>query len=1082
MTKRGRPYLFWLFWGAAFFLISGGTAFGLDPVNVDGTLDEWTFLDRLDLTPGQTPAGYELYGRYENETYYFAIKANGTPIGSNTTIWLNTDQDPGTGVGWAGGAEFYINFFTDSPSTPHLYNKSWAWVSGPLVHAYGSGDTVVEIALPEALMGASVGDIDVFMDINDAVSLPADYANDLPYTLNLFSEWTSLDRLDLAPVQKQPGYELYGHYESGTYYLKIKTDGTPIGPNTTIWLDTDQDPGTGTGVWDWLGGFDFNINIYPFDSKPYLYTGAAAENYLTGPLVHAYGSGDTVIEIALPEALMGPSIGDIDILMDINDALLLPSDYVNFPPYTLTYQELPKRTDFSKRVGIVFSQTTSDHFFDDKAYAQLFQAIQHQAMMAGIPFVVLTEDDLTDIANLVNLDALIFPYFAYVPRANLAQTKTTLLKAVYGGQIGIIAAGDFMTNDETGAVYPPNAYTRSRLLLDMQPVAFYGPVDFVLAAQEVTHPVMKDYTAGEEILSYTGGNNWTASYSGTATTPVVLANQDIAAVGTVNAVLATETGGRNVHFGSISMMGDSNLVWPALRWVVYGSDTPIGLQLSRFDSLFLSRTDMDQSMFPADLPSVAFPLLDVITDWKAGYDFVGSFYINIGSSPPDETTDWNVSGPLYQDYMALGNEIGTHSYTHPDDIDDPTVDLHFEFMGSRSEIDTQLSITVEGAAVPGNPESLATDLILDPWFSYVSGTYSNVGSGYPGAFGFLTPAFNNLYFNLNMKPDFTLIGWEGKTPTEAVDAWTEEFDALTFRASTPIIHWLWHDYGATQFQPGYTWEMYDNTLAMAFNANTEFTTLANACDRIHAFTAADVTVTENGAITADVAGTGIGQFALSVDSEDVIQSVIDWYAYSDRTVFVPRNGGTFTMQLGPTQDDRTRIVSLPMRADLISVTGDGAHLAFEFEGEGKVVAYLNAPEGAEPYVQGADSVTLNADILEMDFDGFHEHTASVLFTYELTMAVDPAEGGTTDPAVGTHTKGWEEEVTVTATDKPGYTFSHWTGDVADTSAPSTTVTMDADKTVTAHFSRDIGAAAKSLAAIYLLLLNDDTGPYATIRR
>jgi len=696
--------------------------------------------------------------------------------------------------------------------------------------------------------------------------------------------------------------------------------------------------------------------------------------------------------------------------------------------------------------------------------------------MAGIPFTVLTEDDLMDLTNLVNLDALIFPYFANVPDANLAAIEATLFNVVYRYRIGIIAAGNFMTNDESGVAFSGDPYARSRQLLDIQPAGFYGPVDFTVAASDVTHLVMKGYAASEEILSYTGV--WTASYSGTATTPVVLAHRNIAG-GPFSAVLATETGGRHGHFGSVSMMGDSNLVWPALRWVVYGGQTHVGLQISRFDSLFLSRTDMDQSMFPADLQSVEFPMLDIITDWKTGYNFVGSFYINIGNSPPDKTTDWDVSEPLYQDYLALSNKIWTHSYTHPEAIDDPSVDLAFDFRNSRDEIGTELCITVQGAAVPGNPENLATDLELDQWSSYVSATYANVGSGYPGAFGFLTPAFNNLYFNLNMKSDYTLIEWEGNTPTAAVQIWEEEFNALTFHASTPIIHWLWHDYGATEFDPaGYTWEMYDNTLAMAFGANTEFTTLANACDRINAFTAADLTVTENGTITAHVAGTGMGEFALCVDSDDVIESVTDWYAYSDRTVFVPRNAGTFTIELGPTQDNRTRIVSLPMRADLISVTGDGEDLEFAFQGQGAVVVHLNIPDGEEPQIDGPDSSVLNSNVLEMDFAASGVHGASISLvpiTYELTMAVDPAEGGTTDPVVGTHTKGWNKAVTITATAKAGYKFDGWTGPVADPDAESTTVMMDGDRIITAHFSLDVGSAAKSLAAIYLLLLDDASG-------
>ena len=73
-------------------------------------------------------------------------------------------------------------------------------------------------------------------------------------------------------------------------------------------------------------------------------------------------------------------------------------------------------------------------------------------------------------------------------------------------------------------------------------------------------------------------------------------------------------------------------------------------------------------------------------------------------------------------------------------------------------------------------------------------------------------------------------------------------------------------------------------------------------------------------------------------------------------------------------------------------------------------------------------------------------------TYTLTMAADPVGGGTTSPAVGTHpdyTAGAVENIT--ATPNSGYQFVDWTGDVADPNSVSTTVTMNADKTVTANF-------------------------------
>jgi len=74
-------------------------------------------------------------------------------------------------------------------------------------------------------------------------------------------------------------------------------------------------------------------------------------------------------------------------------------------------------------------------------------------------------------------------------------------------------------------------------------------------------------------------------------------------------------------------------------------------------------------------------------------------------------------------------------------------------------------------------------------------------------------------------------------------------------------------------------------------------------------------------------------------------------------------------------------------------------------------------------------------------------------TYTLTMAVDPIGGGTTNPAVGSHTYPENEVVTLTATPASGYHFVEWTGDASGTN-PTTSVTMDGDKTVTANFARE----------------------------
>lgn len=64
--------------------------------------------------------------------------------------------------------------------------------------------------------------------------------------------------------------------------------------------------------------------------------------------------------------------------------------------------------------------------------------------------------------------------------------------------------------------------------------------------------------------------------------------------------------------------------------------------------------------------------------------------------------------------------------------------------------------------------------------------------------------------------------------------------------------------------------------------------------------------------------------------------------------------------------------------------------------------------------------------------------------------MEPAGGGTTDPAVGVHPYPEDELVTVTATPTGGYEFDHWSGDCTGDGACQ--VTMDGDKAVTAHFA------------------------------
>ena len=70
--------------------------------------------------------------------------------------------------------------------------------------------------------------------------------------------------------------------------------------------------------------------------------------------------------------------------------------------------------------------------------------------------------------------------------------------------------------------------------------------------------------------------------------------------------------------------------------------------------------------------------------------------------------------------------------------------------------------------------------------------------------------------------------------------------------------------------------------------------------------------------------------------------------------------------------------------------------------------------------------------------------------YTLKVSADPAEGGAVAPSEDQLPAG--TKVQIQAKPAPGYKFEVWSGSDSSTS-PDMTVTMDKDKTLTAHFSK-----------------------------
>lgn len=780
--------------------------------------------------------------------------------------------------------------------------------------------------------------------------------------------------LNPAPWQAPQGFDLYGKYTGENIFIKIESP-VPIADNSTLWLDADRNEQTGFLVFGWAVGAEYRVefsagvvNLAEFNGSEFV---------SIQDLDIAISEKGKAIEIFLPLAALGFA-KSIAFYLDINNEIFLPFSYAN-APYVLRDWPQAIGPDGNRRAAIVYSPSSAAHFVSEKNYAQLFMSLQHQLMMSGLPFDVFSEGDLVDPQNFLGYSILVLPYFSSVNRELEDDVLDTLFYLIHYQGLGILSSGDFLSLDETGQLLHADAYRNMKQLLGLHLQEGFGPTDIRVTVADLSHPMLRDYHVGEELIEMQGA--WFSSYTALVENSVdELVNFETGG-NLYPAVLAADASVRFVHFATPQLLGNSNLAWSALQSLVFTDDElPLGLSLGRFESLFVSRCDMDQSQDAATFRDIYTSLGSILDDWNKRYDFVGSYYINIGNDrAAGKYTNWKKASRFYKNLLKDGNEIGTHSYTHPFDVNLLSEDeLHFEFVSSRDEIAQNLGISVRGAAIPGNPESLAVDRFLDPYFDYLSGEYSGFDSGYAGAFGLLSPEFSMLYFSPNLLPDFTMIEFWDWTAAQAGEKWLADQQRLLRHASTPMLHWLWHDYGPTEFLgKDYDLAMYESLVAQAFADGAEFVTLADASQRLREFLSAALKIDQAGdRVSAQLVGSGLGQMALELHGDEKIASVDSWYAYDTNKVFVPEEGGSFVIRTGTVSAAVTHVTDLPMRARLISVWGDGKRLKFSFMGEGKVRIQLSPLfKNKMPKIFGAKHFQLSKDgVLTLKFlrDDVHE--------------------------------------------------------------------------------------------------------------
>ena len=643
----------------------------------------------------------------------------------------------------------------------------------------------------------SFGDTTPQYVISDPAAAPAPTTIAGAITLDgQFTDWPAADSV-MTSGNTVAGYQVYGAFLSdatlgNTYVIGVDATNSAdpaISAGSTIYLNTDQNTTTGGQLSFANVGAEYEVQfVYGPNSElePFLYSvtsdGVTTQLNNGQPLLFGMSSDGKSVELAIPQSLLTPSGGtaptSINFAALLNGTSGLPSALASNPEYTITDQAALVPVDHTiKKVGIVYSATTAALYFGggpagESAYSDLFMDAQHQAEAAGVSYDLLSESDLTNVAKLSQYSALIFPDFQNVQSSDASAIASALHRVVYEYHVPIITAGDFMTSDQTGAALPAT-FANMQDLLNVTQSGFNNSATYSVtpdaAALDNKNPVLSGYTSGQLIggASGTFGGDTPGLYTNTGyltftgfTSPTAatsLANINIldasgTTTGILPGVVQTTTGGTNTVFATTGLFGDSNLLQQVIQNTVFGTTPSLAMDITRFKGIVNSRTDMDQSQFPDDvsptndsgqrLPGIYDQMMPILASLNQQYDFVGSYYINIGddANPANNnSTNWAISTPYYEQLLEMGNEIGTHSYTHL--IDPPATTVLETTEGDTPAGSTQvkvsalpsyngatLGMTVTGANI--GPNTIITGMSAN-----TDGTYTLTLQYLPGGFG-----------------------------------------------------------------------------------------------------------------------------------------------------------------------------------------------------------------------------------------------------------------------------------------------------------------------------------------------------------
>ena len=438
-----------------------------------------------------------------------------------------------------------------------------------------------------------------------------------------------------------------------------------------------------------------------------------------------------------------------------------------------------------KPVALVYSPGDFEREPWETHYA--FMTAQYNLILAGIPYDVVTEDELVESGSLDAYSCLIFPYHRWVGR-KFSEWILKILPDWVGEGGSIICMGIPAEIGEAGIPVFMDIW------LDFYREVFRAelggsrelPNCSIIVAAE--HPITRDYPVGYEVPIPSRYYDYlNASFYGRTET-LLRTN-----LGDVVAVASEYRRGRGVLFslsGYNEYFQRTKILLRAIQWAVYGSHIPVGIGITSGRLSWILNIDAD---WTADTENTRWALrwLLEVSERRC---FPFSWALITGTySDYENPIDWKALKPTLEAAEEAGVEIASHTVHHPIWTQIDSEGARREIIQSRRDIEGNLT-EVWSLQVPDGRLPLEYyPHVREAGYRYFIQTFA---APYLHMLGIqpLPDGSEVMVLWRSTCSDFYYFDFAGCSPADALSMEVRNFDEFyDLGHSAPYIL-LWHDY------------------------------------------------------------------------------------------------------------------------------------------------------------------------------------------------------------------------------------------------------------------------------------------------